>query len=169
MLGGGKKKTTPAKTTRGKVGFASDIRTFTHQHNSNWNANQCLSLLARFNYRSTHHMVQEGFYNFLNWFDERAWYPLGRIVGGTVSLLCTLNPKENTKNSAQQTTSVLVRTTQPLPQTLLFAPTPCYLCFRLQVYPGLMITSGTIHWILHSLHIPIHIRDICVFLAPIFR
>lgn len=30
-------------------------------------------------------MVQEGFYNFLNWFDERAWYPLGRIVGGTVS------------------------------------------------------------------------------------
>lgn len=64
-------------------------------------------------------MVNHGFYNFLNWFDERAWYPLGRIVGGTV-------------------------------------------------YPGLMITSGSIHWILHALHIPIHIRDICVFLAPIF-
>lgn len=64
-------------------------------------------------------MVENGFYNFLNWFDERAWYPLGRIVGGTV-------------------------------------------------YPGLMITSGTIHWLLHLLHIPIHIRDICVFLAPIF-
>ena len=29
-------------------------------------------------------MVQHGFYDFLNWFDERAWYPLGRIVGGTV-------------------------------------------------------------------------------------
>ena len=73
-----------------------------------------------FNYRATHHMVQNGFYNFLNWFDERAWYPLGRIVGGTV-------------------------------------------------YPGLMLTSGTIHWILQTLNIPIHIRDICVFLAPIFR
>lgn len=72
-----------------------------------------------FNYRSTAYMVQHGFYNFLNWFDERAWYPLGRIVGGTV-------------------------------------------------YPGLMITSGTIHWILHTLNIPIHIRDICVFLAPVF-
>ena len=24
---------------------------------------------------------------FLNWFDDRAWYPLGRIVGGTVSYL----------------------------------------------------------------------------------
>ncbi|XP_022818123.1 dolichyl-diphosphooligosaccharide--protein glycosyltransferase subunit STT3B isoform X1 [Spodoptera litura] len=72
-----------------------------------------------FNYRSTAYMVEHGFYNFLNWFDERAWYPLGRIVGGTV-------------------------------------------------YPGLMITSGTIHWILHTLNIPIHIRDICVFLAPVF-
>lgn len=72
-----------------------------------------------FNYRATGYMVQHGFYKFLNWFDERAWYPLGRIVGGTV-------------------------------------------------YPGLMITSGCIHYILHTLNIPIHIRDICVFLAPIF-
>ncbi|KAJ8395778.1 hypothetical protein AAFF_G00028250 [Aldrovandia affinis] len=37
-----------------------------------------------FNYRSTHHLTTNGFYEFLNWFDERAWYPLGRIVGGTV-------------------------------------------------------------------------------------
>ncbi|CAG9766152.1 unnamed protein product [Ceutorhynchus assimilis] len=72
-----------------------------------------------FNYRATAYMVKHGFYNFLNWFDERAWYPLGRIVGGTV-------------------------------------------------YPGLMLTSGSIHWILHLLHINVHIRDICVFLAPIF-
>ncbi|KAI8790162.1 RADres2, partial [Biomphalaria glabrata] len=72
-----------------------------------------------FNYRATHYMVENGFYNFFNWFDDRAWYPLGRIVGGTV-------------------------------------------------YPGLMVTSGSIHWILNLLHIPIHIRDICVFLAPIF-
>ncbi|XP_018010838.1 dolichyl-diphosphooligosaccharide--protein glycosyltransferase subunit STT3B isoform X2 [Hyalella azteca] len=72
-----------------------------------------------FNYRSTAHMVQHGFYNFLNWFDERAWYPLGRIVGGTV-------------------------------------------------YPGLMVTSGSIHYVLSLLNIPVHIRDICVFLAPIF-
>ena len=75
---------------------------------------------CRFNYRATANMVQHGFYNFLNWFDERAWYPLGRIVGGTV-------------------------------------------------YPGLMITSGAIHYVLHSLNIPVHIRDICVFLAPVFR
>ena len=41
-------------------------------------------MLRRFNYRATHYMVEHGFYPFLNWFDERAWYPLGRIVGGTV-------------------------------------------------------------------------------------
>lgn len=72
-----------------------------------------------FNYRATAYMVEHGFYNFLNWFDERAWYPLGRIVGGTV-------------------------------------------------YPGLMITSGSIHYVLHALNIHVHIRDICVFLAPVF-
>ncbi|KAL5510340.1 hypothetical protein EMCRGX_G005869 [Ephydatia muelleri] len=72
-----------------------------------------------FNYRATHHMAMNGFYPFLNWFDKRAWYPLGRIVGGTV-------------------------------------------------YPGLMVTSGFIHNVLHTLHIPVHIRDVCVFLAPIF-
>merc|ERR1712038_2109370 len=52
-----------------------------------------------FNYRSTAYMVKHGYYDFLNWFDDRAWYPLGRIVGGTV-------------------------------------------------YPGLMVTSGTIHYFL---------------------
>lgn len=45
-----------------------------------------LSHCCRFNYRSTHHLTTNGFYEFLNWFDERAWYPLGRIVGGTVSV-----------------------------------------------------------------------------------
>lgn len=72
-----------------------------------------------FNYRATHYMVEHGWYDFLNWFDERAWYPLGRIVGGTT-------------------------------------------------FPGLMIVSGSIHYALQLLNISVHIRDICVFLAPIF-
>jgi len=55
-----------------------------------------------FNYRATYQMVTTNFYDFLNWFDELAWYPLGRIVGGTV-------------------------------------------------YPGLMITAGSIHWFLNAL------------------
>ncbi|KAA6389909.1 MAG: putative Dolichyl-diphosphooligosaccharide--protein glycosyltransferase subunit STT3 [Streblomastix strix] len=37
-----------------------------------------------FNYRSSQYLVNEGMYKFHNWFDERAWYPLGRIVGTTV-------------------------------------------------------------------------------------
>lgn len=72
-----------------------------------------------FNYRATHYMTEHGWYDFLNWFDERAWYPLGRIVGGTT-------------------------------------------------FPGLMIVSGSIHYALQLLNITVHIRDICVFLAPIF-
>ncbi|KAJ6228313.1 dolichyl-diphosphooligosaccharide--protein glycosyltransferase subunit stt3a [Anaeramoeba flamelloides] len=37
-----------------------------------------------FNYRSTIYLVENGFFKFLNWFDNMSWYPLGRVVGGTV-------------------------------------------------------------------------------------
>lgn len=37
-----------------------------------------------FNYRTTRYLTEEGFYSFHNWFDDRAWYPLGRIIGGTI-------------------------------------------------------------------------------------
>src|SRR5690606_24642254 len=57
--------------------------------------------------------------SFWNWFDERSWYPLGRIVGGTL-------------------------------------------------YPGLMITAATFWNVLHRLGFPIDIRNICVFMGPIF-
>lgn len=37
-----------------------------------------------FNYRTTQYLAKEGFYNFWNWFDSESWYPLGRVVGGTI-------------------------------------------------------------------------------------
>ncbi|XP_065333210.1 dolichyl-diphosphooligosaccharide--protein glycosyltransferase subunit STT3A isoform X2 [Cloeon dipterum] len=37
-----------------------------------------------FNFRTTKFLAEEGFYKFHNWFDDRAWYPLGRIIGGTI-------------------------------------------------------------------------------------
>ncbi|KAI7686428.1 hypothetical protein SSS_06247, partial [Sarcoptes scabiei] len=72
-----------------------------------------------FNYRTTKFLSENGFYKFHNWFDEMAWYPLGRIIGGTI-------------------------------------------------YPGLMITSTIIFNVLESLSLPIDIRNVCVFLAPLF-
>lgn len=72
-----------------------------------------------FNYRTTRFLAEEGYYKFHNWFDDRAWYPLGRIIGGTI-------------------------------------------------YPGLMVTSAVIYRILHFFHFALHIREICVFLAPLF-
>ncbi|MEW5316146.1 MAG: hypothetical protein WDW38_007532 [Sanguina aurantia] len=41
-----------------------------------------------FNYRVTQFLTKEGFYNLWNWFDDRTWYPLGRVVGGTVYPVC---------------------------------------------------------------------------------
>ncbi|SCU87564.1 LAMI_0D06568g1_1 [Lachancea mirantina] len=37
-----------------------------------------------FNFRATKYLVEHGFYKFLNWFDDRTWYPLGRVTGGTL-------------------------------------------------------------------------------------
>ncbi|KAI5123189.1 hypothetical protein M0805_003956 [Coniferiporia weirii] len=37
-----------------------------------------------FNYRATKVLAEKGFYEFWNWFDPTAWYPLGRVVGGTI-------------------------------------------------------------------------------------
>ncbi|KAJ3157567.1 oligosaccharyl transferase stt3 subunit [Geranomyces michiganensis] len=72
-----------------------------------------------FNYRTTIELVENGYYNFVNWFDELSWYPLGRVVGGTV-------------------------------------------------YPGIMVTAGLIHKVINWLNFPVHIREVCVFLAPLF-
>ncbi|KAI9998391.1 hypothetical protein PInf_002778 [Phytophthora infestans] len=38
----------------------------------------------QFNFRVTKFLAQHGVYELLDWFDNRAWYPLGRIVGTTV-------------------------------------------------------------------------------------
>ncbi|ODV91610.1 glycosyltransferase family 66 protein [Tortispora caseinolytica NRRL Y-17796] len=37
-----------------------------------------------FNFRATKYLVANGYYKFLNWFDDRTWYPLGRVTGGTL-------------------------------------------------------------------------------------
>lgn len=50
-----------------------------------------------FNYRVTQYLTKNGFYNMWNWFDDRTWYPLGRVVGGTVYpvRLCMLSICDN--------------------------------------------------------------------------
>merc|ERR1719471_2399880 len=72
-----------------------------------------------FNYRTTRFLSEEGFYAFHNWFDDRAWYPLGRIIGGTI-------------------------------------------------YPGLMVTSAVFTYLLNLVNVTINVREVCVFLAPLF-
>jgi dolichyl-diphosphooligosaccharide--protein glycosyltransferase len=37
-----------------------------------------------FNYRTTLYLTEHGFSEFWNWFDSDSWYPLGRIIGGTL-------------------------------------------------------------------------------------
>lgn len=46
-----------------------------------------------FNFRATKYLSENGFSKFLNWFDNRSWYPLGRVTGGTLfpGLMVTSN------------------------------------------------------------------------------
>ncbi|KAF2146608.1 glycosyltransferase family 66 protein [Aplosporella prunicola CBS 121167] len=37
-----------------------------------------------FNFRATKYLVNNGFYSFWDWFDDRTWHPLGRVTGGTL-------------------------------------------------------------------------------------
>ncbi|ROV87747.1 hypothetical protein VSDG_09717 [Cytospora chrysosperma] len=37
-----------------------------------------------FNFRATKYLISNGFYSFWDWFDNRTWYPLGRVTGGTL-------------------------------------------------------------------------------------
>ena len=72
-----------------------------------------------FNFRTTKFLAKEGFFAFWNWYDSESWYPLGRVIGGTI-------------------------------------------------FPGIMMTAASFKWAVDFLSFPIDIRNVCVFLAPIF-
>ena len=72
-----------------------------------------------FNYRITKFLTKEGWYALWNFYDSESWYPLGRVIGGTI-------------------------------------------------FPGIMGTAASVKWSLDSLFLPMDIRNICVFLAPVF-
>ena len=72
-----------------------------------------------FNFRTTKFLTKEGWYSFWNWYDSESWYPLGRVIGGTI-------------------------------------------------FPGIMGTAASFKWITDALFLPMDIRNICVFLAPVF-
>ena len=61
-----------------------------------------------FNYRTTKYLAENGFYSFHNWFDDRAWYPLGRIIGGTIypGLMVTASALYHFLNSINVTIDV---------------------------------------------------------------
>lgn len=103
-----------------------------------------------FNYRTTRFLAEEGFYKFHNWFDDRAWYPLGRIIGGTIY------PGEREGEITLGGPLTRFLDVNYHPNEVRLAPA------------GLMITSAAIYHVLHFFHVTIDIRNVCVFLAPLF-
>lgn len=112
-----------------------------------------------FNFRTTRFLTEEGFYQFHNWFDDRAWYPLGRIIGGTIY--------PGTANLVPCSIHLYKINAILLIPDFSFYSLPLYLSL-ITLSPGLMVTSAGIYHVLHALNVTIEIRNVCVFLAPLF-
>lgn len=86
-------------------------------------------------------LTEQGFYEFWNWFDETAWYPLGRVVGGTIypGLMVTSGLIWNALRWFNVRALRSIKT----------------------VHPALIV-------LVDVAQIPIDIRNVCVLLAPGF-
>ena len=40
-----------------------------------------------FNFRATEYIVENGFFEYFEWHDDKSWYPLGRDISGTSQVL----------------------------------------------------------------------------------
>lgn len=105
-----------------------------------------------FNFRATKYLVQHGFYNFWDWFDDSKRSTLKSLMQ-VISCLVFIT----TQSSFRLTRSFLIGTWHPLGRVT-----------GGTLYPGLMVTSGIIYHILRLLSMPVDIRNICVLLAPAF-
>ena len=111
----------------------------------------------------TQFLAHTDFYRLWNWFDDATWYPLGRVVGGTVYPVRGGGGREGGEGRLvfwlgwclppDATCSPLL----PPPHT----PHPPH-------HQGLIWTAGTMYRILHALNLPIHVQEVCVFTAPLF-
>ena len=111
-----------------------------------------------FNFRATKYLVQNGFYSFWDWFDDRkASRPLPNLALCTGWLKIFQAGRKAGLNSYRLTYVVSLGTWHPLGRVT-----------GGTLYPGLMVTSGVIYHVLRLLSMPVDIRNICVLLAPGF-
>ena len=111
-----------------------------------------------FNFRATKYLVQNGFYSFWDWFDDRkASRPLRSLAPCTGWLKEFQAGRKAGLNSCRLTYVVSLGTWHPLGRVT-----------GGTLYPGLMVTSGVIYHVLRLLSMPVDIRNICVLLAPGF-
>ena len=120
-----------------------------------------------FNYRVTQYIVKEGSYKFYNWFDDRTWYPLGRIIGATVY------PGEGIPSqSILLFVHVCMMFLPPLCVNCTGQSVPLHVtycsCYGVWFVTGLMVTAAAMHRFLELISFPISVRNVCVFLAPVF-
>ncbi|KAJ4749667.1 Dolichyl-diphosphooligosaccharide--protein glycosyltransferase subunit STT3A [Rhynchospora pubera] len=99
-----------------------------------------------FNYRVTQFLSKNGIYDFWNWFDDRTWYPLGRVIGGTVypGLTLTAGTMWKLANSLNIPLSVETVCVFTAPIFSAFAAWATYLLTKEVKGPGAGITAAAI-------------------------
>ncbi|XP_078168175.1 staurosporin and temperature sensitive 3-like A isoform X1 [Carex rostrata] len=99
-----------------------------------------------FNYRVTQFLSKNGIYEFWNWFDDRTWYPLGRVIGGTVypGLTLTAGTMWWLANSLNIPLSVETVCVFTAPVFSAFASWATYLLTKEVKGPGAGITAAVI-------------------------
>jgi len=134
-----------------------------------------------FNYRVTQYLTKNGFYEMWNWFDDRTWYPLGRVVGGTVYPVSM--PPQIRLESFFQAAQYFIWRFDSLNDCWMHSydhldmqalnllgtwwtykdfagsqnTTPGHKQLLLQ---GLIYTAGLMHNVLHALNIPLHVQEV---------
>jgi len=135
----------------------------------NTHPNTLLQFDPYFNYRVTQFLTKEGFYSMWDWFDDRTWYPLGRIIGGTVypvsgcERVYFLNACCSSSGCAveqQHLSQQQHEEEEGGSNLLLTAFRPSLSLFSFHHQQGLIITAGAMYRILHALNIPLHVQEV---------
>jgi hypothetical protein len=95
-------------------------------------------------------------------FDDRTWYPLGRVIGGTVYPVSLPAAPHGIGRGGRATAGGRLLARAPNPRHAPPRPAPPLPPSQLTTPPsqGLIVTAGLMYRLLHFLNIPLHVQEV---------
>ena len=103
--------------------------------------------------------LQEGFSNLWNWFDEHTWYPLGRVIGGTVYPV-----RQQLRNAAAGLSHSFLRRHLRNICATVNGTMDCWdqLILCTCALQGIIFTAGATWNFLQAINLPVHVQEVRV-------